>query len=63
MVGVEKFVMTTGRAMARAHGYPNLRVAAVSHEIGVLAGYHDPEGLNRLAQQAAPQLADILLGR
>lgn len=46
----------TARAMARVRGFPDYRVAAVTNPIGSL----DREGVKQRAQQALPQVLEIL---
>ncbi len=62
-VGVDKLVMTTGRGMARAQGFPDLAIAAIEHISGSLEGVHDPKEIDRMAQQAAGQVEKILTGK
>ena len=55
--------MTTGRGMARTQGFPNLRIAMIGHETALLEGFHEAEEIEKLAQQAALQVEEILLGK
>lgn len=61
-IGVEKLVLTTGMGMARAQGFPNLRVAMLTHSMGIMVGHHDPDAVDKWAQQAAGHVESILLG-
>ena len=62
VVGVEKLVMTTGKGMARAQGYPDFPMVVIRHSTGHLMGLDDANVIRELAEAAAPQIAAILLG-
>ena len=63
MVGVTKLLMTTGRGMARVHGFPDFPMAMIDHPTGNLEGVVDASEIEELAKQAAPQVERILLGK
>jgi hypothetical protein len=46
----------TGESMARRRGFPNYRYVVVTNPIGSLG----PDGIRRRAEEALPQVLDIL---
>lgn len=62
MIGVEKLVVTTGKAMARAHGMADYPVVVISHEMGPIEDLKDGKEVKRIAEPVAEQVADILIG-
>ena len=62
MVGIEKLVMTTGKAMAKAHGLSDYPVAVVSHAMGPVEDLRNGQGVRHMADSLAEQVAAILIG-
>lgn len=62
-VGTEKLAMTTGRGMARIQGVPGFPIVSLTHDGGNMTGWRDLEEIEKMAQQAAPQVERILLGK
>jgi hypothetical protein len=62
-IGVKQLVMTTGKGMARIQGVPDFPIAVLIHAIGALESIDDPQVIEGLANQAIPQVENILLGR
>jgi hypothetical protein len=61
VVGVEKLLMTTGRGMARAQGYPDLPVATFKHEAGIMTAATGEDAMHAAMVDAAAQVEDIVL--
>jgi hypothetical protein len=62
-IGVKQLVMTTGKGMARIQGVPDFPIAVLTHAMGALESIDDPKVIEDLANQAIPQVENILLGR
>ena len=62
-IGVQQLVVTTGRGMARIQGVPDFPIAVLKHPMGALESIDDPKVIEELANQAIPQVENILLGR
>ena len=62
-IGVQQLVMTTGKGMARIQGVPDFPIAVLIHAMGALESIDDPKVIEGLADQAVPQVKNILLGR
>jgi hypothetical protein len=62
-VGTELLVMTTGKGMAKIQGVPDFPIVSVQHVGGNMSGERNDQEIERLAQQAAPQVERILLGK
>ncbi|MFC1919187.1 hypothetical protein ACFLWX_00140 [Chloroflexota bacterium] len=62
MIGIEKLVITTGKAMARAHGMIDYPVAVVSHAMGPIEDLKNGKGVKSIAEPVVEQVADILIG-
>jgi hypothetical protein len=60
VIGAEKLVLTTGRGMARAQGYPNLEMASVNQPLGIMNST-DAATIAELVAEAVPQVERILL--
>ena len=60
VVGLDKLVNTTGRGMARALGYPSLRMATIPYSAHDWGGSADESEHIRKAEVAAPQVEEIL---
>ncbi len=60
-IGVEKLAMTTGIGMARAQGFPHLRIAMLAHTMGIMVGHHDSTFIDMQAKQLTEQVERILL--
>ena len=63
VIGVKKLAMTTGRGMAKIQGVPDFPIAIIDHPAGIIDQVREPEQIKALAEQAVPQVEDILLGR
>jgi hypothetical protein len=61
VIGAEKLVVTTGRGMARAQGYPNLEIASINQPLGIMTST-DAATVAELVAEAVPQVERILLG-
>ena len=62
-IGVRQLVMTTGKGMARIQGVPDFPIAVLVHAMGALESIDDPKVIEDLANQALPQVENILLGK
>ena len=62
-VGTELLAMTTGRGMAKIQGVPDFPIVTVVATGGNMTGMRDEEEIEKMAQQAAPQVERILLGK
>ena len=60
VIGLDKLVDTTGRAMANALGYPTLRMATLPYSSRDWGGAASEEELSAKAQLALPQIESIL---
>lgn len=60
VVGVDRLLETTGAAMARSHGYPDLEMAAVPFSAEAWGGAANRAELVHAAEVAAPQVVRIL---
>ena len=61
MVGQDKLVNTTGKAMARAQGYPSLGIAVFPYMHSEWGGAATEAETNARAAELAPQIERILL--
>ena len=59
-VATAKLAGTTGRAMARAQGIPDFPIATVDYRYGAISGIASKEEAKRMAQEAFPQVKEIL---
>ena len=62
-IGVQQLVFTTGKGMARIQGAPDFPIAVVTHLMGALESIEDPKVIEEMADQAIPQVENILLGK
>jgi hypothetical protein len=62
-IGVRQLVATTGEGMARIQGVPDFPIAVLTHAMGALESIDDPKVIEGLADQAVPQVENILLGK
>ncbi len=60
VVGLDKLVNTTGKAMAKAQGYPTLRFAVIPYAVTDWGGAATDDALIAKANAAAPQVEHIL---
>lgn len=63
VVGLDKLVDTTGRAMAKALGYASLQMATLPYSSRDWGGSATDEELREKAQIALEQVESILTGR
>jgi hypothetical protein len=62
-IGTEMLVVTTGRGMAKIQGVPDFPIVSLVLSGGNMTGWRNREELEKMAQQAAPQVERILLGK
>jgi hypothetical protein len=62
VVGQDKLVNTTGKAMARVQGYPALYFAVFPYAASEWGSAASDEELKRRAESVAPQVEKILTG-
>ncbi len=62
-IGVEKLALTSGQAMAAAHGARDYRIATVDFALGSISRTESEDDLRKLAVEAIPKVEAILLGR
>ena len=62
IVGLDKLVNTTGKAMARAQGYPTLQFAVVEYSAAEWGSAASKEELKQKAESLVAQIRRILTG-
>lgn len=62
VVGLDKLVNTTGRAMARAQGYPALRFAVFPYSAAEWGSAASEDELRLRAESVVEQIRRILIG-
>lgn len=60
VIGIDRLLETTGAGMARAQGYPSLRMAMLPFSARAWGGSASDVELRRSAELAAPQVVRIL---
>lgn len=63
LVGVDRLVNTTGRAMARAQGVPDYPMAIISTEFAAMDEVTSDEQMDTMAKSVADQVEAILLAK
>jgi hypothetical protein len=63
VLGLDKLVNTTGKAMARTQGYPSLACAVFPYSVNEWAGAATLEEVRNRVELLVPQVERILLGR
>jgi hypothetical protein len=62
IVGLDKLVNTTGKAMARAQGYPHLEFAVFPYSAAEWGSAASEAELKMRAESVVPQIRKILTG-
>jgi len=63
LVGVDKLVNTTGRAMARAQGVPDYPFAIITSEFAAMDTVTSDEEIDKMAKSVVDQVEAILLAK
>ncbi len=64
VVGASLLVNTTGRGMALAHGFGNLKMVEIDQASGIMtSGSDERDDIQELVNQAIPQIEAIFLGK
>lgn len=61
VIGAEKLLSTTGKAMARAQGLPDLPFAYIDHPSGIMTASGEEANITEVLPQAAADVDGILV--